>query len=131
MSSSAILLKVPRLLTLFLAWARSLISLAIGKSNRDINRVKTQVPESPQCGSSQIPCPPCGAARRACERPGPINAAALPRNVVHTVERVKMRDSDFGYGACLFPVSLVLSWCYGRLGRPPLLATLAEPQSAA
>ncbi|KAJ7677852.1 hypothetical protein DFH06DRAFT_1167286 [Mycena polygramma] len=49
MSSSAIPLKFPRLLTLFLAWAWSLISLAIGinafvKSNRDKNRIKAQVP---------------------------------------------------------------------------------------
>ncbi|KAJ7677853.1 hypothetical protein DFH06DRAFT_561709 [Mycena polygramma] len=49
MSSSAVPLKFPRLLTLFLAWAWSLISLAIGinafvKSNRDKNRIKAQVP---------------------------------------------------------------------------------------
>ncbi|KAJ6516923.1 hypothetical protein C8R47DRAFT_1000910 [Mycena vitilis] len=49
MSSSAVPLKFPRLLTLFLAWAWSIIAFAIGinafvKSNKDKNRIKDQVP---------------------------------------------------------------------------------------
>ncbi|KAF7369240.1 hypothetical protein MVEN_00251700 [Mycena venus] len=49
MMNSVIPLKFPRLITLFLAWTWSLISLAIGinafvKSNRDKNRIKDEIP---------------------------------------------------------------------------------------
>ncbi|KAJ7234755.1 hypothetical protein B0H12DRAFT_1327617 [Mycena haematopus] len=47
--NSVIPFKFPRIITLFLAWAWSIISLAVGinafiKSNRDKNRLKNQVP---------------------------------------------------------------------------------------
>ncbi|KAJ7677873.1 hypothetical protein DFH06DRAFT_1465722 [Mycena polygramma] len=183
MSSTAIPLKFPRLLTLFLAWAWSLISLAIGMNKRlrpandvfaaggvvtvisalilllstlylallllDHRRGRTTQPSSTSPFSTrpsistrtltvqyatlgflavwlfatQIPVS-MFVAQRSARVSASINGVPLPGNV-NTAERVKTRDSDFGYGACLFPVSLLLSNCYGCLGGPPLLATLA------